>query len=61
MDYEFTMVSTEKRACEANPAGEDRTVIYTVCVKCVSFHHVKLAYLVLHMAVNEVFGSLFYK
>ena len=44
-----------KRTCEANPAGENSSFIFTVCVKSVLLYHFKLAYV--HMAVKEFFGS----
>ena len=37
-----------KKTCEANPAGEDSSSIFTLCVKAVSF-----VYPGLHMAVKE--------
>ena len=43
----------EKKVCEAHPAGENDSFMFTVCVKSVSFHHFKLAYVVLHTAVKE--------
>ena len=36
----------------ANAAGENSSVIFTVCVKSVPRYHFKLAYVVLHMAVK---------
>ena len=40
--------------CEANPVGENRSFIFTVCVKSVQiFYYFKLAYIALHMAVKE--------
>ena len=42
-----------KRTCEANPAGENSPFIFTVCIKSVPLYHFKLAYVVLHMAVDE--------
>ena len=46
-----------QRTRRANPAGENSSFIFTVCVKSVSLYHFKLAYVVLHMAVKEFFGS----
>ena len=40
------------RICEANPAGENSSFIFTVFVKSVPLYHFKLAYVVLHMAVK---------
>ena len=48
-----------KRTCEAHPMGENSSFIFTVCVKSVPLYHFKLAYLVLHMAVKEFFGTHF--
>ena len=42
-----------KRACKANPAGENSLFIFTVCVKSVPLYHFKFAYVVLHTAVKE--------
>ena len=42
-----------KRTCEANPAGENSSFIFTICVKSVPPYHFKLTYVVLHMAVKE--------
>ena len=33
-----------KRTCEADPAGENSSFIFTVCVKSVPPYHLKLAY-----------------
>ena len=52
-DYYPYKVQVEQRTCEANPAGENNSFIFTVCVKSV------LAYLVLHMAVKEFFETRF--
>ena len=43
------------RTCEANVAGENSSFIFTVCVKSVPLYHLKLAYLVLHMAAKQFF------
>ena len=48
-----------KRICEANPAGENSSFIFTVCVKSVPLYHFKRAYVVLHMAINEFFETHF--
>ena len=51
--------SLQQRTCEANPAGENSSFIFTVGVKCVPLYHFKLAYVVLHTAVKEFFESHF--
>ena len=48
-----------KRTCEANPAGENSSFIFTVCVKSGPVNHFKLAYVVLHVAVKEFFATHF--
>ena len=48
-----------KRNCEANAAGESSSFIFTVCVKSVTGYHFKLAYVVLHTAVKDVFKPYF--
>ena len=49
-----------KKTCEAaNPAGENSSFIFTVCVKSVPFYNFKLVYVVLHMAVKEFFEAHF--
>ena len=50
-------VCLKERTCEANPAGENSSFIFTVCVKSVPLYHFKLAYVVLHMAVKEFFET----
>ena len=45
--------------CEANPAGENSSFVFTVCVKPVPLYDFKLAYVVPHMAVKEFFESHF--
>ena len=57
LNVRFVFVKT----CEANPAGENRSFIFTVGVKSVPLYHFKLAHLVLHMAVKEVFETHSYK
>ena len=42
-----------KRTCEANPAGENRSLIFAVCVKSVPLYRFKLAHVVLDMAIKE--------
>ena len=49
----------EQRTCEANPEGDSSSFIFAVCVKSIPLYHFKLAYVVLHMAVKEFFGSPF--
>ena len=46
-----------ERTNEANAVGENSSFIVTVCVKSVPIYHFKLAYVVLHMAVKEVFET----
>ena len=48
-----------QRTCVANPAGENSSSIFTVCVKSVPLYHFQLAFVVLHMTVKEFFGSHF--
>ena len=56
---EIIWIKALKKACEVNPAGENSSFIFTVCVKSVPLYHDKLCYAVLHMAVKEVFGTHF--
>ena len=49
----------EQRTCEANAADENSSFIFTVCVKLVPLYHFKLAYIVVYMAVEEVFETHF--
>ena len=49
----------QQRTCEANPADENNSFIITVCVKSVPLNHVKVAYVVLYMAVKEIFKTHF--
>ena len=51
IDYCFPHYFLE-RTCEANAAGENRSFIFTVCVKSVPCYHFKLGYVVLEMAVK---------
>ena len=44
---------------DANSAGENSSFIFTVCVKSVPLYHLKLPYIVLHMAVKEFFETCF--
>ena len=46
-----------KGTCLANQVGENSSFIFTVCVKSVPRHYFKLAYVILQMAVKEVFES----
>ena len=48
-----TILLYAKRICQANAAGENSSFIFTVCVKSVPRYHLKLAYVVLQMAVKE--------
>ena len=42
-----------KRTCEANPAGENSSFIFSVCIKSVPLYHSKIACVVLHTAVKN--------
>ena len=53
--YKILLLNENKKTCKANPAGENSSVIFTVCVKSVPLYHFKLAYVVLHMAVKRFF------
>ena len=44
---------------KANAAGENSSIIFTVCIKFVPLYHFKLAYVVLHMTVKEFFEPRF--
>ena len=44
---------------KANPASENSSLIFTVCVKSVQLYRFKLVYVVLRMAVKEFFESHF--
>ena len=46
---------SQKRTREANPAGENSSFMFTVCVKAVPLYHFKIAYVVLNMAFKEFF------
>ena len=46
-------------SAEESTAGENSSFIFTVYVKSVPLYSFKLAYVVLHMAVKEFFGSHF--
>ena len=39
--------------CQANQAGENSSFIFTVCVRSVPRYRLKLAYVILQMAVKE--------
>ena len=45
--------------CEANPAGENSSFIFTACVKSVPLYCFWLCCVVLHMAVKEFFERIF--
>ena len=45
--------------CKTNPAGENSSFVFTVCVKFVPLYHFKLGYVVLHMVVKEFFETHF--
>ena len=49
----------KQKTCEANPTGENSSLIFTVCVKAVSLYYFKLACVVLQMVVKEFFGTHF--
>ena len=53
--YEYE--NCKQRTHEADPAVENSSFIFTVCVKSVPLYHFKLAYVVLHMAVKEFFET----
>ena len=54
------MAKTEaQRTCEANPAGENSSFIFTVSAKSVSLYHFKLAYAVVYFAVEEFLETHF--
>ena len=53
------MMPFRQRTCEANQAGENSSLIFTVCVKSVLRYHFKLAYVVVQMAVKEFFETHF--
>ena len=55
-----TMDQILKRTCEANPAGENSSFIFTACVKSVPVYSYKLAHVVLHMSVKEFFETSVY-
>ena len=48
-----------KRTSEANAMGENSSFIFTVRVKSVPHYPLKLAYVVLQMAVKEFFETPF--
>ena len=48
-----------EKTCEANPAGENSSFIFTVCVTSVPPCYFKLDYVVLQMAVKEFFETHF--
>ena len=50
-----------QRTREADAAGENSSLTFTVCVKSVALYHFKLAYVLLRMAVKEVFETHFWK
>ena len=50
-----------KRTCDSDPAGENSSVFFTVCVKSVPLCHFKLAYVVLHVVAKEFFETDFSK
>ena len=44
-------------SCEVNPVGENSSIIFTFCVKTVSFYRVKPVQVVLHMTTKEFFET----
>ena len=52
-------IETHKKTFEDNLGGENSSFVFSVCIKSVPLYHFKLAYVVLHMAVKEIFGSHF--
>ena len=42
-----------QRTCQANPAGENSSLIFTVSVKSVPLYNFKITYAVPHMAVKQ--------
>ena len=48
-----TILLYAKKICQADAAGENSSFIFTVCVKSVPRYHLKLALVVLQMAVEE--------
>ena len=42
-----------KKDRKAKLAGENCSIIFTICIRSVPLYHSKLAYVVLHMAVKE--------
>ena len=51
--------SATERTSEANPEDENRSFIFTVCVKSFPLYHFKLAYIVPRIAVKEFFETHF--
>ena len=56
-DTENILVYTGKRTSQANQEGENCSFIFIVCVKSVLRYHFKLAYVILQMAVKEIFET----
>ena len=56
-EYRHLYLELELKDCEANPAGEYSSFIFTACVKSVPLYHFKLAFVVLHMFVKESFET----
>ena len=52
---------TNKRACEANAAGENSLFIFTVCVISIPLYHFKLAVVLPHLAIKKFFKAHFKK
>ena len=48
-----------QRTCWANQGGENSSIIYTACVRSVPHYHFKVAYVILQMAVKELFETHF--
>ena len=53
----WIITGTVQMTCEANLLGENSSFIFTVCVKSVPLYDFKLAYVVLRMAVKEMFQN----
>ena len=56
---DLVLASPKQRTYKANPAGENSSLIFTVCVRSVPRYHFKLAYLIPQMAVKEFFETDF--
>ena len=43
-----------ERKCEANPANENSSFIFTICLKSVPLYHFKLVYVIHHFKHGEI-------